>query len=60
MGLRVAFYRLNRLLNEMTVAAGSGGMDKLAAIYLEPSSIRTRDSVAAMRSCLPMEDGGME
>jgi DNA replication protein DnaC len=31
MGLRVAFYRLNRLLNEMTVAAGSGGMDKLLA-----------------------------
>lgn len=31
MGLRVAFYRVNRLLNEMAVAAGSGGMDKLLA-----------------------------
>ena len=31
LGLRVAFYRLNRLLNEMTVAAGSGNMDKLLA-----------------------------
>lgn len=30
-GLRVAFYRVNRLLNEMTVAAGSGNMDKLLA-----------------------------
>ena len=29
MGLRVAFYRVNRLLNEMAVAAGSGNMDKL-------------------------------
>jgi DNA replication protein DnaC len=28
-GLRVAFYRVNRLLNEMAVAAGSGFMDKL-------------------------------
>jgi len=31
MGFRVAFYRVNRLLNEMSVAAGSGGMDKLLA-----------------------------
>jgi DNA replication protein DnaC len=30
-GLRVVFYRLNRLLNEMAVAAGSGGVDKLLA-----------------------------
>ena len=31
MGLRVAFYRVNRLLNEMAVAAGSGGIGKLVA-----------------------------
>lgn len=31
MGIRVAFYRVNRLLNEMAIAAGSGGMDKLLA-----------------------------
>jgi DNA replication protein DnaC len=30
-GFRVAFYRTNRLLNEMTVASGSGNMDKLLA-----------------------------
>ena len=30
-GKRVAFYRTNRLLNEMTVASGSGNMDKLLA-----------------------------
>jgi len=33
MGMRVAFYRVNRLLNEMAVAAGSGGMDKLLAKF---------------------------
>jgi DNA replication protein DnaC len=30
-GLRVAFFRVNRLLNEMTVAAGAGGMNKFLA-----------------------------
>ena len=29
MGLRVAFYRVNRLLNEMAAATNSGGADKL-------------------------------
>jgi DNA replication protein DnaC len=28
-GLRVAFYRVNRLLNDMTIAAGAGNIDKL-------------------------------
>jgi len=31
MGLRVVFYRTNRLLNEMTVASGVGNIDKLLA-----------------------------
>jgi len=30
-GFRVAFYRLNRLLNQMTIAAGSGNLEKLLA-----------------------------
>ena len=30
-GLKVAFYRVNRLLNEMTIAAGAGNIDKLLA-----------------------------
>ena len=31
MGMRVAYYRVNRLLNEMTIAMGSGCVDRLLA-----------------------------
>jgi len=31
MGLRVVFYRVNRLLNEMAVASGAGSLDKVLA-----------------------------
>jgi len=51
-GLRVVFYRVSRLFNEMSIAAGCGNMGKLLA-RLKKADILILDDWGLMRIALP-------